>query len=365
MKKVILLLITTGFVLFCSFALAQGWNNTVTTSINEPNLDKMDLFTNKDGNHILIKRSDGTIIYYNINSSGTVDGSKTETLESSGDFPNIVGSNEKIYAVYKSGDYIKGKYSTNGGTDWSSVSNLSTTSNTCNGVDAVYKIGKGAHVVWATKDSDPNYETYYYLLNTSNSWENGKTVTDYGDEVGGFPTVTFSTDRVHVSYNTGTSSDPTTNEGEAKTRDKYTSTWQTPQIVFDDKNSGAERAFSNNTTLFDFYYKFIGDMSPIYNDLYVKTRAVGGTTWSSPTLIEYYAHPGKLVSTLKTNDGKTNIFYEAGYPATIYHKSYDGEDWSDGYSVATISSGYLKAYSSSVTSNDLFVIYKESKHLII
>lgn len=254
MKKIIFLL-----VLFYFSALAQGWNNTVTTSINEPNLDKMDLFTNRDGNHILIKRSDGTIIYYNINSSGEVDGNKTETLESNSDFPNIVGSNEKIYAVYKSGNYIKGKYSTNGGTDWSSISNLSTTSNTCNGVDAVYQDNQGVHVVWATKDSDPFYETYYYLLNNSNSWVDGKTVTDYdANEVGGFPTVTFSTNRAHISYNTGTHGDPFYNQGIIKTRDKFQGNWQTPQTVWiGNMISSTERLFSANNTLFVFFHNYV------------------------------------------------------------------------------------------------------------
>lgn len=32
--------------IFCSLALAQVWNSTVTTSINEPNLEKIDLAAN-------------------------------------------------------------------------------------------------------------------------------------------------------------------------------------------------------------------------------------------------------------------------------------------------------------------------------
>ncbi len=253
MKKIILL-----FVLFCSFALAQGWNSTVTTTINEPNLDKMDLFTNIDGNHILVKRSDGTIIYYNINSSGTVNGSKTETLASSGDFPNIVGSNDKIYAIYKSGNYIKGKYSTNGGTDWSTVSDLSTTSNTCNGVDAVYEIGKGTHVVWATKDSDPYYETSYYLLNISNSWVDGKTVTDYdANEVGGLPRLTLSSNKLHIAYNTGDGFDEYECFGSLKTRDKNLSNgnWEDPQVAWSE--SWFETSAKNQHLISDENYLYL------------------------------------------------------------------------------------------------------------
>jgi hypothetical protein len=57
MKKIILLIF-----LFCSLSYGQGWNSTVTTAINEPNLEKMDLFTNAYGNFLLVKRTNGTIL---------------------------------------------------------------------------------------------------------------------------------------------------------------------------------------------------------------------------------------------------------------------------------------------------------------
>jgi hypothetical protein len=90
MKKIIFLI-----ALFCSFSFGQGWNSTYTP-ISESTLEKMDLFTNKNGNHLLIKKSNGNIVYYNFNSQGTVDNNKTTTLESNGDFPTITGSNDKI-----------------------------------------------------------------------------------------------------------------------------------------------------------------------------------------------------------------------------------------------------------------------------
>ncbi|AFH49059.1 Hypothetical protein IALB_2338 [Ignavibacterium album JCM 16511] len=157
-------------VLFCSFALAQGWNSTITTSINEPNLEKMDLTANTSGIHVLIKRTNGNIVYYFLNSSGVVNAGKTYTMEADGDFPNIVASNEVVYALYKAGNNIKGKYSTNGGTSWSNLpNNISTTSNLCNGIDAVYENGYGIHLVWATRDNYPYFETYYYRLDLANN----------------------------------------------------------------------------------------------------------------------------------------------------------------------------------------------------
>lgn len=102
MKKLISLL-----VLFCSLSLAQGWNNTVTTSINEPNLEKMDLAANASGIHVLIKRTSGNIVYYFLNSSGVVNAGKTYTMEADGDFPNIVASNDRIYAFIKQALILK------------------------------------------------------------------------------------------------------------------------------------------------------------------------------------------------------------------------------------------------------------------
>ena len=70
MKKIIFLL-----VLFYAVSFGQGWNNTIVTTIGVVNLEKVDLFTNEDGNHLLINRNNGNIVYYNFNTSGTVDGS--------------------------------------------------------------------------------------------------------------------------------------------------------------------------------------------------------------------------------------------------------------------------------------------------
>jgi hypothetical protein len=94
MKRIILII---AFIY--SVAFGQSWNTPVTTTISASSLEKMDLFTNKDGNHLLIKNSNGNIIYYNFNSSGTVNNNKTETLESNGDYPAITGSNDKVYAI--------------------------------------------------------------------------------------------------------------------------------------------------------------------------------------------------------------------------------------------------------------------------
>ncbi len=104
-------------VLFCSLALGQGWNSTVTTSINEPNVVKMDLFTNKDGNHIVVQNSNtsNSIKYYFINSSGALIRSATIETSSNAELPCISGDNDKVYIVYKLGSNLKFRKTTNAG----------------------------------------------------------------------------------------------------------------------------------------------------------------------------------------------------------------------------------------------------------
>lgn len=276
MKKIILLI-----ALFYSISFCQGWNTTVTTSINEGPFLQMDLFANKDGNHLVIKKTNGNIMYYNLNSAGAVNTNKTATLETGADFPNIVGSNNKIYALYKVGNLIKGKYSLNGGISWTALSdNTNPTSNECNGVDAVYDPNNGVHIVWATKDNNGTYyETYYNMLNTYDQWVEYKQVTDYFGQVGGFPTVTYSSGRVHVGYNSGNQAVPG-NTGNAKSRDKNGSSWETPQTIYS-STSIVERLHAGSSLLFDFYYRLENSSLK----LCVKTRDLSGTTWSSETVL--------------------------------------------------------------------------------
>lgn len=145
MKNAIIL-----FFIMTAYLFAQGWNNTVTTTINEPNLVKMDLFTNKDGNHIIVQNSNSTnsIKYYLLNSSGTVVRSSTIETSGNAEFPNVSGDNDKVYLVYKLGSNLKSSYTTNAGQSWNSVTLKDIGSNTCNGVDIVYA-DNGVHVVYA------------------------------------------------------------------------------------------------------------------------------------------------------------------------------------------------------------------------
>lgn len=362
MKKIFLII-----ALIYSVAFGQSWNNPVPTTISASSLERMDLFTNKDGNHLLVKNSNGNIIYYNINSQGTVDNNKTETLESNGDYPTITGSNDKIYAFYKSGNIIKGKYSTDG-EDWTALSNnINVGSNACNGIDAVYAIGQGVHVVYAMRDNDPYFETYYYRLNPSDNWVDYKQVTDYGSEVGGVPSVTFSDNRVHVSYNSGQATPPYIGVGVSKSRDKAGTTWQTPQLVSDgeiDDGTSREKIQVRGDKLFCIFYDAWVDLGQYGYEIQVKYRDLSGSSWPGTySTIFSSGEPRILMGAETTSNSKLNVvhyYFDNG----IVHIDYDDENgWGEGFQVTSDYLNYeMQHLGFSTSSNDLFVTWKPNNN---
>jgi hypothetical protein len=354
------------FVIMTASLFSQGWNNVVQTAIPFDNLVGLDLFTNKDGNHILVTNlhvSGGipgvrtnTLKYYLLNSSGSII--RSYTLENfQGDiggiqFASIEGTDDRIYIVYKLGinNLIKTRKSTNAGQSWSNIADINIGNNTCNNIDITFgKDDNALHVVWATQDAGSDYKTYYMRLPLSNQWDAQQTVTD-GVHVGGFPTVSKSQNRVHVSYNTGNQWSPVVNLGDAKLRDKYISTWQTPQLVFSTE-SFRERVHAGNSKLFDFYYKLETGMGQYSSDLYVRERSLSGTSWSSPLLLKTHASVYEIVSASNTYNENTHIVYEIG--GGVGYRSYNGSSWSSEF---TVGEGYNspKIYT---VSNDLFIVW--------
>jgi hypothetical protein len=355
-KLIILFLVMTASL------FSQSWNNVVQTTIQFNTMVGLDLATNRDGNHILVNdyfyngSHNYSLKYYLLNSSGSVIRSYTlENFQGGGgiQFANIDGANDRIYVVYKLGNQIKTRKSTNAGISWTNDSNIlpiNIGNNTCNHIDITFgKDDNALHVVWATQDAGSDYKTYYRRLDINNAWGTTENVTD-GSNVGGFPTVSKSQNRVHVSYNTGQSEDPSTNTGEAKSRDKFTNTWQTPQLVYTPQ-SFRERIHAGSSKLFDFYYKLETGMGQYTSDLYVKERSLGGTYWSSPVLLKTSSTVYEIVSAANTYDGKSHIVYEVS--GGVGYRSYSGSSWSSEFAVG---SGYNSPRISSV-SNDLFVTW--------
>lgn len=351
MKKAIIL-----FFILTSALFPQSWNNAVQTSI--PYVDGsgtgIDEFVNKDGVSVLVDYHTYNypnhiyyLKYYLLNSSGTII--RNYTFENQEvEFASIDGNNDKIYVVYKLGNQIKTRKSTDAGQNWTSLGDVSIGNNNCNSIDIIYdKNDNALHMVWSTQDAGSDYKTYYRRL-SNDQWGSQENVTD-GSLVGGFPTVSTSTNRVHVSYNTGHSSDPSTNLGEANTRDKYNSTWQTPQLVYSPQ-SFRERVHGGSTKLFDFYYQLEEGLGQYTSVLYVKNRDLGSTSWSSPIELNYGADVYNIVSASNSFDGKTHIVYSND---AIYYRNFDGSNWSSEYALGN---GYATP-KLSANSNDLYVVW--------
>ena len=352
MKNTIIL-----FLVMTAYLFSQGWNNTKTTSVNESNLVKMDLFTNKDGNHLLIQTSNGTnsLKYYLLDSKGSII--RNNTVETSGgaSFPNITGTDNEIYIVYKLGNNLRYKKSTNQGNSWFDPVDESIGSNNCNGVEIAYDY-RGLHIVYATQDNGSEYKTYYHLI-TSGTWGTQEDVTS----TGGFPTVTVSDDHVYVSYNTG-DDDPVEagNQGAAKVRTKVGSNWQTPQTIYND-DSGAENLVFRNDSLFAFF--FVYEAGQDEYDLIIKRRPPDGSVNSWYNLPNFNFDDLKIESsgeTVVTNNNLLHFIYDDN--PNIMHQSYR----TDGYhsTAFQITSDVLQTNSNlglSFYTNDLYTIWKSNQ----
>lgn len=329
MKKLFLLIIIFTLNLF-----AQGWWNNINTidEINDP--EKHEIFANSSGIHILTRTASGVITYYKLNSEGDVQ--TTYTLETSNaDFPNIVGSNDKIYAVYRTvnsnnENVIRVKYSIDNGSSWlTDIEDKQTTARECNGVEAVYDPNNGVHIVWATKDYNHGaaFETYYRRLAPNNSWPEFKTVTDYTPtETGGNPNITFSPNRVHVSFNTDASS-TIYGYGDAITRDKVNGIWQDPQIVVSGTAQSIEERLIVRGNYLYLFYNCRFSPSSAY-DLKYKTKPLSSNSWTDYPAIEsgLFWTTKDAFEVTKTKNDSIHIIYKMNNEVDWFYarKSYGG-----------------------------------------
>ena len=170
----ILILLFTGFNL--NAQIPPSWKNKVQTYIPYIGVsqytERVAVFANHFGIHVLksIHNDDNNnkkhATYFRLTSEGSrPDGFPEEGkyIDSYGDFPNIVGNENIIYAVYRKDNTIQVKYSTNGGDNWSGIEQINFVNGNvnCNGVDAAYTFEKGLHVVWSEKVGS-NYESYFF-----------------------------------------------------------------------------------------------------------------------------------------------------------------------------------------------------------
>src|SRR5690606_16249211 len=117
-------------ILFCFTAVitAQNpnWSSVKETNINVGSALSYDIFTNQDGNHIIVQESNN-LKYYKMNLNGQA-GSPITLESTSVVSPSITGDGTRLYVVYRrsSETTIRAKYSMNGGSSWLNLSNTLT-----------------------------------------------------------------------------------------------------------------------------------------------------------------------------------------------------------------------------------------------
>jgi hypothetical protein len=336
-------------VLLPFLANSQTWLSDIDLNVSvTPSLDKIDLFTNRDGNHVLLHKGD-EVVYYLFSYNGSQVRSTTVASSMNEDerLAKVTGNDENVYVVYKKGGYIYTKKSTNAGQSWNNMETITMSYSTSNGVE-VWSDDNGVHLVWSEDAGD--YETKYRRLpHSATDWTDAKEVTDSSGDNGGFPNVTTSENRVHVAYTQGDETRPHYNRGDSKTRDKYSSSWQTPQNIFNDTNISLVVATSSK--LHNFYYDYVPGMGQWHSDLYYKNRNLSSTSWSSPTLLQDFSDPDEnLIDMAVSNNDHLHIVYGGG---GFLYKEWNGS-WS---TPITISNGYYTNQKISANGNDIYIIW--------
>ncbi|TVM01980.1 MAG: hypothetical protein CV087_10145 [Candidatus Brocadia sp. WS118] len=230
-KQLTLVVVFLVLIPMSGFSQSSNWLSTVNLNISVSSSDRIDLYTDKDGNHIIVQKSD-QLIYYLFSATGTQIRTSVRDNNVSEDprLSKIVGREGKLFIIYKEDDKIKTQKSTDAGTNWSTISELTLNNSQCNGIDA-WTDANGIHLVYSEFDGSSTYESWYQRNDGSGSnWVERKQVTDLSGDTGGLPSVTTSANRVHVAFtylNTGSYYQT----GGVKIREKYNGVWQNSESV--------------------------------------------------------------------------------------------------------------------------------------
>lgn len=180
MKKFLILL--AALVTATLFAQTPNWTGIKETNINVGSAVSVDIFTNRDGNHIIVQESN-SLKYYKKNLNG-VAGSPVTIENSTVVSPSISGDANNIYIVYGMGNQVKVKRSTNGGANWNLWTTFSLTT-TASDMEAVFS-NENLHVTYL----ESNTVKYIYRNKTGSSWNGPHTVST--GETGTLPRITTS-----------------------------------------------------------------------------------------------------------------------------------------------------------------------------
>ncbi len=343
------------------FSQSSNWNSAINLNVSANSSDRIDLYTDADGNHIIVQKSN-QLVYYLFSPSGTLIRSsvRDNNVNESPRLSRIVGREGNLYIIYKEGNKIKTQKSTNGGASWSTtaVNEITMVNNTSNGIDA-WTDANGVHLVFSEDDPNATYKTWYQRNDgVGSDWVEQKDVTDLSGDAGGFPGVTTSANRVHVVFTDNDFIYPGDGYGIPKSRDRLNSSWQVSQTVIEDYYIAYASIIANSTKLHVFYYR----VNVPYHILKYQNRDINGSWSSNEIVLESYANAFEPLDLVVTANDKVHIFYNSlNSPKGRYNVWNNG--WGNAYGITT---SYL-VYSPKIAANgnDVYVIWNTGSTLML
>ncbi len=347
MRKLIIISLLMTTLLF-----AQTWKNAIDLNISAGNNERIGLYTDSNGNHLIVQTA-SQINYYLYNSAGSILRSSTiDSHSESKRLSLVTGSEGNVYVIYKKGSDIKSKRTINGGASWTTLTPIDMTYSTSDGMDAVSS-DDYTHLSWSEKQgSSDDYETYYMKINNNASgWISRKEVTDEEGIKGGIPSITLASNRVTVGFTNHF--DP--EFGDVYTREIVNNSWQSSnQIVIP---PSLKSVFINDDSKTHAFVYELGDCPGLCNPIHLThyMSDLGSNNWIFESIMGDYSSPESvpehdIVSGVVTNNNILNIVLFRD----IY-KYWDGSQFLS-FSVGTWGTN-IKV---SAAGNDVYVAWIES-----
>lgn len=355
MKNLIIMLL----LFLATVISAQNWTSLKISDINLSSAgdNDVDIFTNGYGNHIIVRES-AVLKYYKMDVNGITDTLIT-LEESSVVSPSISGDANNIYVVYRksSENYIRTKFSSDGGSNWSYISTNPNNSN-ASSIECVFSNNK-LHVTYEV--SNVIYYSSYNIL--SATWSSSTTVST--NETGTTPRITAwytsTQDRVMFLYK------KTSTESRWREWNASNSSWvNTPQTAFTVSSSFSSdpKGIAVDANYIYSYYEYI-----VYNPYGIfsqhQQRLRSNNSLVSTSVAQSELSVPKIFSTTTTDNISHTAFYyngvlEDGYEIGIMRNKHTGSGIStDPAYPYEFGSNQPSMINISSASNDVFVVWKD------
>jgi len=348
MKYLVFILI----VLFSTSLLAQNWTSVIETEVDVSTATGVvDVFANGHGLHV-IYQEDNALKYCRMDVEGNLYAGSPFTLESYSAvvWPSISGDANTIYVLYKkSGETsIKTMYSTNAGSNWSTLGSSPTGSN-ADFIESIYSEGK-LHVTWQVSN-----QVKYSNFNGS-SWSSPYTVSS--TENGYFPRIAAwnlnNENKVYFYYQNSSS------VSKWREYNITNNSWGNIQTAFSVSNS-TPSGFAVDGSKIALFYNYYD--APMYYFQWVIRSKSNNSLLCTRTAEPSY--PQLLYSTTTVDEHMHSVFWFNWYAD---EQEFPGIWRSRGDDDCSIDEVYVNNYqeqqnvhfiNTSASSNDVYVIWQD------